>query len=158
MKSRALRGGQIDVQIDLSGRIETLTADTAVALTNRVERAILIPARVKRRASQQLTARGVKPKMISVRMFAGAIYLLVRPLAGEMQAIIIDREFLGWENEIRGLLLAQLGKAGHPLTSDAVQFHSVGKNARCHHRALATFRHKRQPDQRMALNELLWAC
>mgnify|MGYP001593416979 CR=1 FL=1 len=148
----------MDIQIDLSGRIETLNADSALALSNRVERTILIPARVKRHASQQLAARGVKPKMISVRMFAGAVFLLVKPLLGEVRIVVIDREFEGRENEIRSLLLALIRKAGYKLSGEAVQFRSVGQQARCQHLALATFRRQRKPDQKVALTELLRVC
>ena len=146
---------RMDIQIDLSVRIENLTVDSALALSNRTERAILIPARVKRRVSRQLTARGAKPKMIPIRMFAGALYLLIEPLLGELTTVVVDLEFEGWNGEIRGLLLALIHKAGHPLPGDAIEFRSVGKHARCHHLALATFRHRRQPHHRVTLAEFL---
>ena len=96
--------------------------------------------------------------MISVRMFTGATYLLVHPLLAEIKTIVIDREFEGWENEIRSLLLRLIRQAGHEIRSDAIQFRSVGKHARCHHLALAAFRNKNEPDHRVTLNELLAAC
>ena len=145
----------MDIPIDLSGRIENLTTDSALALSNHTERAILIPARAKRRVSRQLAARGAKPKMIPIRMFVGALYLLVEPLLGELKVVVIDLEFEGWNGEIRGLLLALIHKAGYRLAGDAIQFRSVGKHARCHHLALATFRHRRQPHHRVTLAELL---
>ena len=121
----------MDIQIDLSGRIETLNSASAFAFANGKSRTILIPARVKRNVSRRLASRGVKSKMISVRMFAGATYLLVHPLLVEIKTIVIDREFEGWENEIRSLLLRLIRQAGHEIRSDAIQFRSVGKHARC---------------------------
>ncbi len=61
-------------------------------------------------------------------------------------------------NEIRSLLLALIRKAGYKLSGEAIQFRSVGKQARCHHLALATFRHQRKPDQKVTLTELLRVC
>jgi len=78
--------------------------------------------------------------MISIRLFVGVLFLLLQPVLGDVAAITIDREFVGWDGEIRSLLLALTRRAGYQLKSDAIQFRSVGKHAGCHHLALATFR------------------
>jgi hypothetical protein len=73
------------IEVDQSGRIEVLTVDTALGFSDDRQAAILIPAAVKRNCSRQLRARGVRPKlalrpvevMVSIRMFAGGLFLLM---------------------------------------------------------------------------------
>lgn len=148
----------MNIEIDLSGRIEVLNTNTVFAFTDGIKRAILIPARVKRRASQRLEARGVKSKMISIRMFAGGLYLLIKPSLNELNLITIDREFEGWENEIKSLLLSLIRKTRRDFNSDNIHFESVGKKAECHHLALATFRKTKMHDGKVSLSEFLDVC
>lgn len=148
----------MNIEIDLSGRIEVLNTNTVFAFTDGIKRAILIPARVKRRASQRLEARGVKSKVISIRMFAGGLYLLIKPSLNELNLITIDREFEGWENEIRSLLLSLIRKTRTNFNSDNIRFESVGKQAECHHLALATFRKVKPHDSKVSLSEFLNVC
>jgi hypothetical protein len=67
----------VNIEIDQSGRIEVLTVDTAFGFSNRRQSAILVPVAVKRQVSGQLHARGVRPKLVSVRMFAASLFLLL---------------------------------------------------------------------------------
>ena len=94
------------VEVDQSGRIEVLTTDTALGFSNDLQAAVLISAAVKRNCSKQLRARGIRPKMISIRMFAAGLYLLLEKHLNQIEDMTIDREFPGWEAEIKGLLFA----------------------------------------------------
>lgn len=90
-------------------------------------------------------------------MFAAALYLLIEPVLAEADTVVVDLEFEGWGGEIRGLLLALIHRAGYHVPAGSIRFRSVGKHARCHHLALATFR-RRQPDHRVTLAEMLRVC
>jgi len=59
-----------DVEIDQSGRTDVLTVDTALALSDGVQRAILIPRFVKRECHALLRARGMRKALIGIRLFS----------------------------------------------------------------------------------------
>jgi hypothetical protein len=146
------------IQIDQSGRIEVLTVDTALGFSNDRQGAILISAAVKRNCSKQLLARGIRPKMISGRMFAAGLYLLLEKHLNQIEHVIIDREFPGWEAEIKGLLLQQIYRRAPRFSGDRITFGEIGKTARAHHVAWRTYRRERAPEKRITLGELLRFC
>ncbi|MFQ5854858.1 MAG: hypothetical protein ACE5LU_04335 [Anaerolineae bacterium] len=84
------------IEVDQSGRIEVLTVDTAFGFSNDRQAAILIPAAVKRNCSRELHAGGVRPKLVSIRMFAGGIFLLVEGDLNHMAKSVEHRERTRW--------------------------------------------------------------
>ncbi|MFB0535643.1 MAG: hypothetical protein ACETWR_11745, partial [Anaerolineae bacterium] len=72
------------IEVDQSIKVEQTQGDTVLAFSDDAERAILIPTQVKRACQQELRARGVKPGMIALRMFAAGILLL---LEGQMEYV-----------------------------------------------------------------------
>jgi len=60
-----------DVEIDQSGRTDVLTMDTALALSDGLQRTILISRSVKRQCQARLKARGMRQALIGVRLFCG---------------------------------------------------------------------------------------
>jgi len=147
-----------DIEIDQSGRIEVLTEDTALGFSDDHQVAILIPAAIKRNCSRQLRARGVRPKMISIRMFAGGLFLLMENYLNQMESVTIDQEFPGWEAEIKGLLLKHIRQRVPDFASENIVFGQIGRASRAHQVAWRTYRGERVPEKRVTLGELLRFC
>jgi len=146
------------IQVDQSGKIEVPTVDTVLAFSNEITATLLVPAAAKRETYQSLKSRGVKPKMIGIRMFAAGLFLLLRDHLAVIDTVTVDVEFEGWEGEIRGLLLGHIRQQAPNFPKECIIFKHVGKKARCHTIALATYRGKRRPDKRITGEELLRFC
>ena len=146
------------IKIDQSGKIEVLTVDTVLAFSNEITATLLVPAAAKRETYQALKSRGVKPKMIGIRMFAAGLFLLLRDYLAVIDTVTVDVEFEGWEGEIRSLLLGHIRQQAPNFPKECIIFRHVGRKDRCHTIALATYRSKRRPDKRITGGELLRFC
>lgn len=147
-----------NIEVDQSGRIEVLTVDTALGFSNEHQAAILIPAAVKRNCSRELRARGVRPKMISIRMFAGGLFLLMENYLNQIEIVTIDQEFPGWEAEIKGLLLKHIRQRVPDFASENIVFGQISKTSQRHQVAWRTYRGERVPEKKVTLGELLRFC
>ncbi len=147
-----------NIEVDQSGRIEVLTVDTALGFSDDRRAAILIPAAVKRNCSRELRARGVRPKMISIRMFAGGLFLLMENYLNQIEIVAIDQEFPGWEAEIKGLLLKHIRQRVPDFASENIVFGQIGKTSRAHQVAWRTYRGERVPEKKVTLGKLLRFC
>ncbi len=147
-----------DIEIDQSGRIEVMTVITVLAFSDGIRSAALIPAPVKRTVSQKPRARGIKPKMISIRMFVAGMFLLLHDHLKGIERITIDTEFPGRDAEIRGLLLAHIRRRHSEFESEQIAFHQIGKGAAAHHVAWLTYRGERIAERRISAEELLRYC
>jgi hypothetical protein len=144
-----------DIEVDQSGRTDTLTVDTVLAFSNSIQSAILIPKAVKRECYQLLKERGMRRDLISVKLFAAGLILLLAPHIGTMELITIDLEYPGWGNEIKEQLLRYLRKRHPNLRNRQIAFGQVGKKSSSHKIALATYRGERHTDKRVRTEELL---
>ena len=132
--------------------------DTALGFSNGLQAAILIPAAVKRNCSRELRSRGVRPKVISVRMFAAGLFLLLENHLDAIGTMIIDLEFPGWEAEIKGLLLKHIRQRVPEFASEDIVFAQIGRGSGAHEIAWATYRRERTPEKVVTLGELLRFC
>ncbi|MGA9350847.1 MAG: hypothetical protein WBW48_18870 [Anaerolineae bacterium] len=123
------------IEVDQSGKIEQMSWDTVLAFSDHIHRAILISAKVKRTCQRELRARGVKPGMITARMFAVGVFLLL---------------------EDHHLRLIRQRVPDFP--GEAISFEQVGKGALAHSLAWLTRRGKRRPDKLVTVEELLRFC
>ena len=147
-----------NIEVDQSGRIEVLTVDTALGFSDDRQAAILIPADVKRNCSIALRAWGVRPKMISIRMFTGGLFLLMENYLNQIEMVTIDQEFPGWEAEIKGLLLKHIRQRVPDFASENIVFGQIGKTSPAHQVAWCTYRGERVAEKRVSLNDLLSFC
>lgn len=147
-----------DVEVDQSGRTDVLTDDTVLAFSDSIQFAVLIPARVKRQCYGQLKAAGVRKRLIGVKLFAAGLVLLLKPHITSLEMITIDVEYEGWEPVVKEHLLRHLRQARPELSNWQIAFHRIGKGARAHGVALATFRGDQEPDNRIGVEELLAVC
>lgn len=129
-----------------------------LAFSDDVERAILITAEVKRACQQELRAKGVKPGMIVLRMFAAGLLLLLKSQMEGIGSVTIDTEYEGKEGEIKGLLLRFILKWIPTFSKEAIIFRPVGRQSRAHILAWEIHRGQRQADKQANLRELLQYC
>jgi len=148
----------MDIEIDQSGRIEVLTVDTALGFSNKQQSAVLIPAIVKKQVSERLFAKGVRPKLVSIRMFAGGLYFLLEDYLSQIAMLTIDREFPGWEPEIRGLLLGHIRSRYARFPTEGIAFGEIGKASRAHVVAWQTYRGQRTAERIITARQLLRIC
>lgn len=147
-----------NIEVDQSGRMEVLTEDTALGFSNGYRASILIPASVKRETSRALRDKGVRPKMISIRMFAAGVFLLLKDYLDRIGTMTIDTEYPGWEPEIKGLLLAHIRRQASGFANEDVVFDQIGKGSPAHDIAWRTYRGKRAADRQVTAEELLKYC
>lgn len=147
-----------NIEVDQSGRTDVLTDDTVLAFSDGIQAAILIPADVKRQCYQRLKATGLRKRLIGIRLFAAGLVLLPRPYIATLELITIDLEYDGWEATIKEHLLRHLREEQPDLSNQQIAFGRIGKGARAHDVALATYRGDREPDRRIGVEELLAVC
>jgi hypothetical protein len=147
-----------DVEVDQSGRTDVLTDNTVLAFSNGIQSAIVIPAHVKRQCYHQLKAAGLRKRLIGIKLFAAGLVLLLKPHIVTLELITIDLEYEGWEATIKEHLLRHLREERPDLANWQVVFRQIGKAARAHDVALATFRGEREPDRQIDVEELLEVC
>lgn len=143
------------VEVDQSGRIEYTRHDTVLAFSNGISYSILIPRAVKRNCINELRRRGLSGTTFYIRLFATALFLLLKDYIGDLERITIDTEFPGREPQIKEHLINLLRRSGYPVEAHQIEFRSVGKQSPAHKLALATFRGNREPDLRIGEEDLL---
>lgn len=134
------------------------TVDTVLALSNAVQSAVLIPSAVKREVWNELRARGVKGKMISLRMFVAGLYLLLEDYVEKVWAVSIDIEFPGRDSEIKGLLLNLIFQRVSHFRKEQISFRQIGRGSPAHHIAWLTYRGEREAERKVTAGELLRLC
>ena len=144
------------VEVDQSGRTDTLTVDTALAFSDGIQWAILIPKAVKQACYHYLKAQGVRRRRIAVKLLIAGLVLLLQDHIGTVELLAIDQEYVGGvQGEIKGELLHRLRKRAPDLRSDQIVFRQIGKKSAAHKLALETYRGEREPDRRISTEELL---
>jgi hypothetical protein len=89
----------VNVEVDQSGKIGKTNEDTVVAFSNDIAIAVLIPRKVKQDCVKQLRARGLSFETIYFRLFAVALYFLLRRYIKPSMYILIDVEYPGREQQ-----------------------------------------------------------
>jgi hypothetical protein len=146
-----------NVEIEQSGKMENLAQDTILALSNDVQRAIWIPAAVKRKAVARLRWEGKSKLRAVLRLFVAGLFLLIKEDLKRINQVTIDTEYTGYEADIRGMLLHRIQRVEPMFEKERLVFRGVGKKSPAHRLALATFRGERDPDDVIDENTLLAA-
>ena len=142
-------------EIDQSNKIEN-SGDTALAVSNDEDYTIRTPAKEKQTAVAALRwhPRGKRRKLVYLRLFAVALYYLIRELSpGEL--IVVDVEYDGHEKDIKNLLLRLLWQDVPDFDADNITFGRVGKKSPAHKKALAVYRKKVRADRTLKARDLL---
>ena len=143
-------------QVDQSVKIEQTSRDTVLAFSDDIQRAIRIPARVKREVLAGLKARGKRAPTTQLMVFAAGLFLLLRDIAQNLGTVTIDQEYPGREADIRGMLLRFMQeRAGLTINKEVIVFGQVGKKSKAHERAWRVYRGEIVPDHVVTTAELL---
>ncbi len=133
--------------VDQSGKIES-KGDTVLALSNAREYAIRIPAEEKIAATSSMEQRfsALRRRLIYIRLFAAALYHLLRELP-QGETVTIDIEYTGHSQDIKAMLFNWLRQDGRDLAADDIVFWSIGKKSRAHKKALTVYQAGRRPTE-----------
>lgn len=146
-----------NVEVDQSGRIE-MSGETTIAVSNDFAVTVRVTARVKQKVRKALLERGVKPKMVMIRMFVGAILLAIRDHLGEISTLTIDEEYTSYEAVIKSLLLDRIRSLRFEFTRDDIVITRIGKNSPAHRAAIRVTRRQVTADKTPPAEELLEVC
>jgi hypothetical protein len=144
-----------DVEIDQSGKMDKLARDTVLAFSNDIQHAIRIPAATKRNLVQHLRQKGKSRTRAAILLFSAGLFLLLRDALERIDQIVIDVEYEGYEDEIKGWLLSRIYQVDPGFDKARVKFQRVGKKSPAHRRALAVLRGQEPPDQVITEQALL---
>jgi hypothetical protein len=145
------------IEIDQSGRME-MSGETVVAASDGFTVTVRITAEVKQQVREALRGRGVKPRMVMIRMFVGAIVLTIRKHREQVSTLWIDEEYTGYEAIIKSLVLDRARQFGFGLTKEDVILTRVGKRSPAHRAAIQVTRRQAVADETPSAAELLAVC
>ncbi len=120
------------IEVDQSGRIGDTKVPTVLAFSNQIRKFIFIPAPVKRECVQRLRRRKKFSPSTYLELFAAGLFLLLKEDLSQLTAIIIDIEFVGHEDALRGMLLRHIRKRDPSFPKDRITFRRIGKRSRAH--------------------------
>lgn len=146
-----------NIEIDQSCRIE-MSGDTTVAASDGFTVTVRITAKVKREVRRALRDRGVKPKLVMIRMFVGAILLAIQGHLTEVRSLTIDEEYTGYEAVIKSLLLDRIRALGVEFAGDDIRIARIGKKSPAHRAAIRVTRRQARADKTPTVEELLEVC
>ncbi|MFQ5595296.1 MAG: hypothetical protein ACE5HA_14210 [Anaerolineae bacterium] len=145
------------VELDQSGRME-MSGDTIVAASDGFAVTVKVTAKVKHEVQETLREQGVKPKLIMIRMFVGAILLAIEDHLDEIATLTIDQEYTGYEAMIKSLLLDRIHAQGFEFAGDDILIARVGKKSPAHRAAIRVMRRQARADKTTTVEELLRVC
>ncbi len=141
--------------VDQSIKIGDTQSPTVLALSNDIQRAILIPASVKRECIQSLRGRWTPETTLYIRLFAAGLFLLLRELLASADWITIDVEYPGHERDIKDDILRFCRRNGVQTDSSVIHFGHIGKHSPAHALAWRVLRGKRTPDETITTRDLM---
>lgn len=144
----------MQIEIDQSNKIEQTNRDTIIAYANSRQKSLRISVKTKREI-QKLFRKGKKPQMFRYKTFALLIYLLIKNDLKTINAIIIDQEYIGWEDLIKNYLVQFIKKDGKFFPKNNIHFNLIGKNSNAHKRAIAVFRDNQKADIVIRIEDVL---
>lgn len=146
------------IEVDQSNKIERTSKDTVLAMS-KLERSLVIPANVKREVLAVLRGRGKSRNVACCQLFAAGIFILLRPHLREItkrrEQVVIDTEYTGHEDKIKGMLLRCIRGEGHDVPKDRIYFAKVGKSSQSHQIAWRVQHGLTSADSVVSLDEIL---
>lgn len=140
--------------VDLSAKLEQWTKDSAVAVSNGETLVLWVSKELKQRSRQVLVKRYGRAT-VRYRLLAILVYLAVRDHVGNIEEVVIDRDYEGAKAEatIKNVLLNLLRQNGHDAGSGFVRFANV-KNSRADRSARRTYVGKEKPTKEISWEEI----
>lgn len=115
---------------------------TAIAYSNSHTKSLIITAKDKK-TIQSVFRRIGQPKIFVYKLFAVAIFVLIKDDLKKIDQIIIDKEYLGYEKLLKRFILETALRNGKKIENDSLHFHFIGKKSNAHKVALTTFQTKK---------------
>lgn len=146
------------IACDQSIKVEQTNKDTVLAMANNRQRAILLPASVKRQMIQEICRKGKSRNSARYMLFAAGLFLLLYPHLAEIakrnEQIMIDDEYTGQGGRIKGMLLRHIRHSGFTLEKESIFFGQVGKSSGAHKVGWEVQRGGRKADHIVTIKEL----
>jgi hypothetical protein len=95
--------------------------------------------------------------LITIRLFAGALFVLLKDHLPWLGLIQIDREYPGHEKDIKAILLDLIRKVDPAFPEDRIVFKRIGKHSSAHLKAWAVHAGKAKADNKISRREFLAA-
>lgn len=143
------------IEVDQSGRIESLTQDSVLAFSNEMEQAIFIHRREKRRCYEVLKARYRELRHPDIRIFTAALFLLLRDHLDKLDQVTIDLEYPGYEGDIKGMLLNYIRRIIPSFPKDKIDFRGIGKRSKAHFKAYMVYKGEFSANREIKAEDLL---
>lgn len=140
------------IEIDQSGKLENTNKPTVLAFSNSTDHSVIISSRDKKRIQKLFRDIGA-PKIYIFKAFAVLIYILIEKYVKNIDQIIIDREYIGYEKMIKQYISEIFLKNGRVLES-SISFCQIGKKSRAHDKAIKSYRANRA-DRRIFFKDFL---
>lgn len=148
---------QMRIEIDQSVRIDNTQKDTILAFSNRINKSVRIPVKVKRKCLKILRDRGIAPKNIYLKLFAAGLFILIRNHINQISTLVIDTEFSDRQSQqfIKMTLFKKLQSTDSRIMLDDITFRRIGKESEAHKKAYNTHKGKVIADYKVKTKELL---
>lgn len=138
-------------QIDQSNKIEQTERDTVIAISNELKLTFILKRQDKRLLQKIFKIRG-KKNFFPYITFAALLALLLKEVA-PVEKVIIDREYIGYENLIHQHIIQYLKHLGF-YRHLAIEFKQIGKTSPAHSLAAEVTVKGKRADRKVALAKL----
>jgi len=150
--SHCVYTGEVQCEVDQSGKVEQTNVDTYVAIAGEVKLVVCLRGKVKRALLEAFKVVG-KKGLFPYEVFAAVLaHVIKRSRAGG--SVVVDREYVGYENLIGKLTGEYLQLLGYK-KEITISFGHVGKTSEAHQFGYRTAIGKRKPDKVVSFYEVL---
>lgn len=145
-------GNAMRIEIDQSVKIEQLSRDTILGLSNGVQFTVIIPSKVKRKLQVQFRGQG-QPKLFRYRTFMAGVVLLIRHAEiKEGVSIRLDREYSGREPALTSMFYEMWSRFSEDIPPFEIS--EIGKSSAAHDVCFQVLRKKRKTDKVLTYGDL----
>lgn len=143
------------IEIDTGSRLDQ-SGDTTFALSDDIQRAILLKQTVRDECLNTLTGRRLSKEL---RVFAACVYRLVEDYLDQLDELKIDKEYPGHEGEVKRYLV-NIIRTHHDIYAtqfdeEKIKISSITKRSRAHKVAWRALHKERKADRTLQTNDIL---
>lgn len=140
------------IEVDQSGKIES-NKDTVIAFSDGERCSVKIERKLKRELFQDY--RKTNKFGFVLRLFAIALFYLLKDRLKNKDSIIIDDEYPKHERLVKDYLLKLIKSADSKFDKNKIKISRIGKNSEAHILAYNTFIGNKKPDKIISKEEIL---
>ncbi|MFH1353919.1 MAG: hypothetical protein ABIH36_01400 [bacterium] len=140
------------VEVDQSIKIEQMSRDTIIGLSNDIQYVVVLPSRVKRKLQEDFRLIG-RPKLFRYRVFMAGVVLLLRYAGvGDKLSIRLDREYAGKERAFVSMFLEMWSRGDGVVPPFEIS--EIGKSSSAHNVCFQVLRGKRKANRVLTYGEI----